>query len=597
MDQADRAVIERVLLKRIPREAWDVFLKSDEGNAFRQRLVLVRATLVSAGLAPLGAPARPVAELIDVYGGRILANSDVGPWLRRVLLQHMPSRNWSKLKHLYTGFPGQRTKELHGNMTQPGAASNVMADYWHQGGRWAMAFCELAGLPVCLSERDGRDRPADEEIWPAENLSALHDYQVEVYEALRKLIRKRAGTAMLSMPTGAGKTRVAVEAICDHLASNAEVTSNVVLWIAQSEELQQQAWECFRQVWQAPSSNGHEGTKRVGPLRLICAWGGRKMDSLELDAEKTIIIAGIQQLHSWIKNHPKLVHELFPKKRRAVILIDEAHRSIAPQHREVLLGLNLRLKNRWHHPRNAAAVIGLTATPWRTEVHQDESLRSYFGKKLLRPYALGDKPIQELQKRNILSRVTYEALKFEDAPRMTAKQRRDFETYHELPSDYLKVLGRDVNRNTLIIHRLRSLAETSKVLLFACSVEHAELLTLLLNRAQKPCAAVITGNTPRGQRAGIIESFRHDNLKYLCNVGVLTTGFDAPKANVICLTRPTCSALLYEQMVGRGLRGPKNGGTEECRVIDVQDEGLPRDVQSYARVVELWDGGLQPATR
>jgi hypothetical protein len=64
----------------------------------------------------------------------------------------------------------------------------------------------------------------------------------------------------------------------------------------------------------------------------------------------------------------------------------------------------------------------------------------------------------------------------------------------------------------------------------------------------------------------------------------------AEKVDVVCLTRPTGSAIAYEQMVGRGLRGPRNGGTAECLVLDVQDEGLPESVMSYARVVRLWNG-------
>ena len=72
---------------------------------------------------------------------------------------------------------------------------------------------------------------------------------------------------------------------------------------------------------------------------------------------------------------------------------------------------------------------------------------------------------------------------------------------------------------------------------------------------------------------------------------MLAAGFDAPKVGAVVITRPTMSAALYEQMVGRGLRGPKNGGTEICRVIDVQDEGLPEGVLSYARVIERWTTG------
>jgi hypothetical protein len=69
----------------------------------------------------------------------------------------------------------------------------------------------------------------------------------------------------------------------------------------------------------------------------------------------------------------------------------------------------------------------------------------------------------------------------------------------------------------------------------------------------------------------VIEEFRAGRLQFLCNYGVLTTGFDAPKIRAVIIARPTTSVVLYEQMIGRGMRGPLNGGTEECQVIDLQD--------------------------
>ena len=590
MNAEERLIVENVL-GRIARKVWNEFLTSGEGAAFNQRLVLVRATLASAGLTSMGAPPLPVAELIDIYGSELLNHPEVGSWLRRALLERLSARDWDKLKSLYPHLAGQDADMLHGSMTQGGNGSRVMASYWRHGGLWARQFCDVVGLPKCLSESDGRALPEDEEIWPAEPLQALHDYQGDVYKQLRELLQSRTGTSMLSLPTGAGKTRVAVEAVCDHLASIGDNGRNVTLWIAQSEELQLQAWECFRQVWQVPPNRADgQLVKRVGPLRLLWAWGAHKLGNLELDGERTVIITGIQQLHSWVKRYPELLGEIFPKERRAAIIINEAHRLITEQHRDALLALELRLKSSWQQPNNAAPVIGLTATPWRSDDAQGEPLRSYFQTSLLRPEALGKTPICELQKRRILSEVKHENLKIKGTPAMSETQKRKFEIFHELPPDYLEVLGRDLNRNTAIIQKLRGLKKSSKALIFACSIEHAELLTLLLNRVLGQCAVVVTGVTPRGQRAAIIERFRNGDLRFLCNVSVLTTGFDAPKVDNVVITRPTWSALRYAQMVGRGLRGPKNGGTEQCLVIDVQDEGLPSDVQSYARVVQLWDG-------
>ena len=61
----------------------------------------------------------------------------------------------------------------------------------------------------------------------------------------------------------------------------------------------------------------------------------------------------------------------------------------------------------------------------------------------------------------------------------------------------------------------------------------------------------------------------------LVNFGVLTTGFDAPRASAVVIARPTQSLVLYTQMVGRGIRGPKAGGTKECTILTVVDPNLP----------------------
>ncbi len=173
---------------------------------------------------------------------------------------------------------------------------------------------------------------------------------------------------------------------------------------------------------------------------------------------------------------------------------------------------------------------------------------------------------------------------------MTSAQWRQFEKFKDLPGDYLNQLGLSQERNARIIRRLARLPKRRRAIVFACSIAHAEILTVALNQALgSGSSAVVTGQTPRAERADVIERFRGGQLRFLCNVGVLTTGFDAPRADVVCLTRPTTSAILYEQMVGRGLRGPRNGGTRRCLVVDVQDDGMPEGILSYARVLELWD--------
>lgn len=589
MDQDEREQIERVL-RRIPHAAWQGLLARPEGAVLAHRRSTVRACLRDLGRLPHGAPAGPVNDVIDLLGQRLLSDPSLGWFLRHQLLLSLPSSKWNLLAERYRAFAGKRAGVLHGLATQQAKGSEVMATYWQRGSAWSVAFCEAFGLPPILATRHNERLPLDEFVEPGIRLGSLHDFQVEVYEKIVALLSDGRGrAALLSLPTGAGKTRVAVDALCDHLAMQSlrRRPRDLVLWIAQSNELQLQAWNCFRQVWQSPP-----GDHRVGrslPLSLLRAWGGRSVDTLTIGEGPTVIIAGIAQLHAWLR-HRSDFYETFPRGRLAATVVDEAHGLITPSHRDVLVALGLRAQHRWAMPASAAPVIGLTATPWRSSEPQTDSLQGYFQQSLLTPAQLGDSPIATLQERGILSRVRWEKLPFAGAPALTDSEQQKLEVFHDLPAEYLGRLGGVDRRNATIIERLLRLSKRSRALVFACSVEHAEVLTLLLNRISgRDVAAVVTGHTPRTERADAIDRFRAgDSLRFLCNVGVLTTGFDAPQANVVCITRPTMSAALYEQMVGRGLRGPMNGGTATCRVLDVQDEGLPAGIMSYQRVLAAW---------
>ena len=77
----------------------------------------------------------------------------------------------------------------------------------------------------------------------------------------------------------------------------------------------------------------------------------------------------------------------------------------------------------------------------------------------------------------------------------------------------------------------------------------------------------------------------------LCNFGILSTGFDAPNTDTVFITRPTNSAVLYSQMIGRGMRGPAVGGTATCNVIDVIDNiiGYGDSDKVYRYFDEYWN--------
>jgi len=68
-----------------------------------------------------------------------------------------------------------------------------------------------------------------------------------------------------------------------------------------------------------------------------------------------------------------------------------------------------------------------------------------------------------------------------------------------------------------------------------------------------------------------VKDFNDGKLEVLINFNIFSTGFDDPLIDCVIIARPTFSVVLYSQMVGRGLRGVKNGGTENCLLVNVID--------------------------
>jgi len=109
-------------------------------------------------------------------------------------------------------------------------------------------------------------------------------------------------------------------------------------------------------------------------------------------------------------------------------------------------------------------------------------------------------------------------------------------------------------------------ADRRSVLIFCVGVRHAEHVAANIREVTGEDCETITGETSPLMRAAILDRFKQGNLKYLTNVNVLTTGFDAPNIDAICLLRPTHSPGLYYQMVGRGFR--LCDGKDDCLVLD-----------------------------
>jgi len=87
-----------------------------------------------------------------LLGHRLLSDARIGHWLRHQLLLTLPAQRWQTLAEGYRRQEG-RHDALHGNATQTGKGSEIMAARWHQGSRWARLFCAVVGLPEVFAQK------------------------------------------------------------------------------------------------------------------------------------------------------------------------------------------------------------------------------------------------------------------------------------------------------------------------------------------------------------------------------------------------------------------------------------------------------------
>ena len=124
-------------------------------------------------------------------------------------------------------------------------------------------------------------------------------------------------------------------------------------------------------------------------------------------------------------------------------------------------------------------------------------------------------------------------------------------------------------------------------LFFASGIEHAKLIAKFLFE-QRIDVATIFGDTPKDARDRIINKFRDGKLTALVNVGVLTTGFNAPCCDLMAVMRPTKSTSLYVQIMGRGMR--THPGKSNCLVLDYGENVMRHGPINKVRPHEKGDG-------
>jgi superfamily II DNA or RNA helicase len=252
-------------------------------------------------------------------------------------------------------------------------------------------------------------------------------------------------------------------------------------------------------------------------------------------------------------------------------VFDEAHQSIARTYRRITEELTLDFR---------CALLGLTATPGRTwaDIDKDGELAAFFAGNKVTLEVPSEDPIEYLIDNGFLARPRFRTLLAEPGLDVNERELARISDALDIPDEIVAGLSMSEQYVTAVLRAIQELLATGhrRVLVFAATVPHARVLTAVLV-ARNVRSEVVTGSTPVRVRERAIRTFMSDDEApmVLVNFGVLTTGFDAPKATAAVIARPTKSLVLYSQMVGRAIRGPKAGGTETCEVVTVVDPRLP----------------------
>ncbi|MDQ4142633.1 MAG: hypothetical protein M3198_02645, partial [Actinomycetota bacterium] len=271
-------------------------------------------------------------------------------------------------------------------------------------------------------------------------------------------------------------------------------------------------------------------------------------------------------------------------RRIRLIVFDEAHQAIAETYRRSVEAIATG-------GQPITPIVGLTATPGRTFLGSDADLQlaEFFhgNKVMLNTGAEGsDNPVRYLIEQEYLAEPTFEVLGElpEDPDAHGDEVSFGFEDDVALgmpKHDYLEATCGTALELIAEGHR--------RIIVFAATVDLSHAAAAVL-RSLGVMADPIDGTTPSEIRDSVIRSYKAqtNTPRVLVNFGVLTTGFDAPQTSAVVIGRPTRSLVLYSQMVGRAIRGPKANGNRSAKIVTVVDPSVPA-FGSIAAAFQNWE--------
>lgn len=352
----------------------------------------------------------------------------------------------------------------------------------------------------------------------------LYPYQAAASQAVDAALAQGETGMLLVLPTGAGKTLVISDMAHRWLTAWPETRIAV---LAHTKELVEQNAEKFARYWRAQ-------TGQTAPLGVYCAGLKRK------DAEVPILFASIQSVYK-----RAMALGMFD-----VLIIDEAHH--IPTAKGEGIWKQFLADAQRANPN--VRTVGLSATPYRM------SSGTIVGPDAILKRIVHETSVLDLINEGYLSPLICKGS--DHAANPTGLHVRQGE-YVAAEMDAL--MNQDSLIQGAVVDMIRLGSDRKSWIVFCASVAHAEHVHQVLNESSVS-AAIVTGETPARERDEIICQFKSGYYQALCNVNVLTEGFDHPGIDLVALLRPTKSPGLYYQMVGRGLR--KSPGKENCLVLD-----------------------------
>lgn len=368
----------------------------------------------------------------------------------------------------------------------------------------------------------------------------LRPYQQDALNAVLDAFQRQR-SVLLEAACGAGKT-ILFSSIIRHFAEKYPAMRSVIL--AHREQLVKQARDKLLKVWP-------EGEDKVG---MAC-----KSACSTVELEKPVVIASPQTLAARIGSMPPV----------QLAIVDEVHRLPPADRKSQYGGLMEALRGYYPEMR----LLGVTATPYRLN-------HGYiYGDKCRHPeqnwfsdlsYKVG---IYDLQAQGFLVPLKLYIADEPDLSDVGTSSTGDWNI-----DELAEAMSKSVHVNSAVEAVQRYASDRKHIVVFGVTIEHAEVLRDVFREAGYSTVAVHS-KMPKAERDAALYAFDRGDVQVVCNVGVLTEGWDCTSVDCMVMCRPTKSAALYCQMAGRGLR--LHEGKTDCLMLDLSgnyaEHGRPEE--------------------